>query len=130
MAILITCVEKDALDIYNGLPFETDEGRTDIYHHYIDADGNTLCRRNECHIYERYVFSNRMQETYARNIYATALRSLAKPCDFVIMKDDLIRDRIVCGIRDNVMRKRLLQVSSLTLHNCMDICRAVELTDG
>ena len=80
-------------------------------------------------IYERYVFNNRIQETHETvDTYATAPRSLAKSCDFGSLKDDLIRDRIVCGIRDNAMRKRLLQESSLTLNKCMDICRAVEST--
>ena len=38
------------------------------------------------------------------------------------------QDRIVCGVRNNGMRKKLLQVPELTLDKCLDICRSVEAT--
>ena len=55
-----------------------------------------------------------------------ALRALAETCEFQTLKDNLIHDRIVCGVRDNVVRRKLLQESSLTLTKCVDICRAAE----
>ena len=57
-----------------------------------------------------------------------ALRALAETCDFGALKDQLIRDRIVCGVRDNAVRRKLLQESKLTLEKCVDICRAAEAT--
>jgi len=44
------------------------------------------------------------------------------------LKDDLTRDRIVCRVRDNGIRRKLLQESGLTLSKCVDICRANEAT--
>ena len=44
------------------------------------------------------------------------------------MKDDLTRGRIVCGVRDNSIRRKLLQESGLRLSKCVDICRANEAT--
>ena len=44
------------------------------------------------------------------------------------MKDDLIRDRIVCGVREKSIRRKLLQESGLTLSKCVDICRVNEAT--
>ena len=78
---------QDALDVYNELPFETEEGRTDM---------NTMLTLMEKHcvgetnvIYERYVFKNHIQETHETvDAYATAPRSLAKSCDFGSLKDD------------------------------------------
>ena len=35
-------------------------------------------------------------------------------------KDDLIRDRLVCGIRDNGQRKKLLHEPKLTLEKSLD----------
>ena len=56
--------------------------------------------------------------------YTTVLRTPAETCQFGLFKDDLIRDRLVCGIRDNGQRKKLLQEPKLTL----DSCRAAEAT--
>ena len=73
-------------------------------------------------IYERYKFNNRSQEqTESIDTYANALRALAETCDFGALKNPLIRDRIVCGVRDNAVRRKLLQESKLTLEKCVDI---------
>ena len=60
--------------------------------------------------------------------FITTLRAFAKTCDFGTLKDDLICDRIVCCVRENGIRRKLLQVSGLTLSKCVDICRANEAT--
>jgi len=44
-----------------------------------------------------------------------ALRALTETCDFGALKDQLIRDRIVCGVYDNAIRRKLLQESKLAL---------------
>ena len=44
-----------------------------------------------------------------------ALRTVAETCEFGPLKEDLTRDRLVCGIRDNGLRKKLLQEPKLTL---------------
>ena len=56
-------------------------------------------------IYERYLFINRSQEaSESIDTYATTLCTKAASCEFGALHDDLIRDRIVCGIRDNSVR--------------------------
>ena len=40
------------------------------------------------------------------------------------MADQLLRDRVVRGVRDETVRKRLLQQKNLTLQGCVDMCRA------
>ena len=80
-------------------------------------------------IYERYKFNNRSQEPdESIDTYATALWTLAETCEFGHLKDDLIRDRLVCGIRDNGARKIFLQEPKITLDKCLDTCRAAEAT--
>ena len=51
----------------------------------------------------------------------TALRTLAKTCNFRVLEISLIRDRIVIGVRDNQACKKLLQVSKLTLKECRSV---------
>ena len=59
-----------------------------------------------------------------------ALRSLANTCEFGTLKDNLIRDRIVGDVRENAVRRKLLQESALTLSKSVDICRAAEATSA
>ena len=127
VATFITCIGPDALEIHTGLPFQSDDERQNI-------DKVLELRQNYCIgktnvIYERYRFNNRLQESdESIDAYTTALRTLAETCEFGSLKEDLIRDRLVCGIRDNSLRKKLLQEPKLTLGKCLDSCRAAEAT--
>ena len=60
--------------------------------------------------------------------YITTLRALAETCESGTLKDDLIRERIVCGVRDQGIRRKLLQECGLTLSKCVDICLVNEAT--
>ena len=80
-------------------------------------------------IYERYKFNNHSQESdESIDAYTTALFTLDESCEFGSLKEDLIRDRLHCGISDNSLRKKLLQEPKLTLDKCLDSCRAAEAT--
>ena len=127
VATFITCIGKEALEVHNGLPFQNDEQKADI-NKVLELWANHCLGKTNI-IYERYKFNNRSQEQpESIDNYVTALRALAETCDFGALKDNLIRDRIVCGVRDNGVRRKLLQESELTLSKCVDICRANEAT--
>ena len=81
-------------------------------------------------IYERYCFNNRNQENgESFDQYLTmAPTVLAKTCNFGLLKDELIRDRIVCGICDMRTRKKLLQEAGLMLQKCANTCRSALTT--
>jgi len=78
--------------------------------------------------YERYVFNGRNQgQDESIDTYIAALRSLVKTCGFcACLADSLIRDRIVLGVKNNNLRKRLLQERNLDLKKCIDLCRSSE----
>ena len=42
----------------------------------------------------------------------------------VNMNDEILRDRIVLGIRDDKMRERLLRLNDLTLQKAVDLIKA------
>ena len=126
-ATMLTCIGQDALEIYDGLDFENDEQRNDIDVVLEKLEKFCIGATNE--IYERYTFNKReQQEGESIDTYVAALRLLAKSCNYGELTDNLIRDRIVVGVLDNGLRKKLLQRSKLTLFNCIDICRAAECT--
>ena len=79
--------------------------------------------------YERYKFHSRNQKDgESTTTYIGELRRLAHSCDFEnITPDQLIRDRIVCGVGDDGLRKKLLQSDNLSLDGCVSTCGASEL---
>ena len=80
-------------------------------------------------IHERYRFNNRDQEAgESIDTYLSNLRSLTDTCNFGALKDETIRERIVCGVRDRSLRKKLLRVPELTLERYIDMCRSAEAT--
>ena len=126
-ATLLTCLGPDALEMVDGLSFASDEERTnpDIVIQKLE----TFCIGETNETYERYQFNKRDQElNKSIDSYVAVLRNLAKTCNYGTLEENLIRDRIVMGIRENSTRKRLLQESELTLNRCIDICRANEST--
>ena len=78
---------------------------------------------------ERHKFFTRNQE-YGETFdkYLTELRILEKNCDFGTLSDSLFKDRIVCGLSSSTLRERLLREPNLNLKQCIDICRASELS--
>ena len=80
--------------------------------------------------YERFIFNSRDQkEGETIEQYITVLRTLAQSCNFcTCLKETLLRDRVVLGVKDNSVRKKLLQERKLTLAKALDICRSSETT--
>ena len=128
-AMLLNSIDTEALKVYNGFVFAPDETR-DVTHIIRKFDEHIIGQLNET--YERYQFNCRNQ-TPGESVdsFVTALRNLAKNCNFCeCMRDSLLRDRVIMGILDNDLRKRLLQMPDLTINLCIDMCRAYEATEN
>ena len=126
VAAFITCIGPKALAIHNGLPFQSEDEKKNLAK--ILELRESYCLGETNIIYERYRFNNRNQDAGESNdTYASNLRSLSDTC-FGALKDEMIRDRIVCGVRDSGLRKKLLQVPELTHEKCIDMCRSAEAT--
>ncbi|KAL5007962.1 hypothetical protein ScPMuIL_013543 [Solemya velum] len=129
VAVLLHTLGPEAMKVYSTMEFLSDENR-DVKTILSKFDTFTIGEANET--YERYIFNNRVQsETESFDEYLTAIRTLSQTCNFCnCLKDSLLRDRIVTGIRDAQTRKRLLQDSKLTLNTCIAVCRSAEATSA
>ena len=80
-------------------------------------------------IWERHVFNTHHQRDN-ENIdqFVTDLRKKTQMCQFQDLKNELICNRIVCGIKCNKTRSRLLKEPDLTKQKAVDICRANKAT--
>ena len=78
--------------------------------------------------FERYKFYSRMQESgESYDHYQTALRQLVERCEFEsITPNQILRDKLVFGIRDSKVRERLLHEKNLSLEKTDEICRSHE----
>ena len=77
---------------------------------------------------ERYRFLTRNQEIGETvDKYVTDLRKLAQTCEFGTIRDSLIRDRLVLGLRDHRVTKRLLSAGDPNLDKAFEICRSEEM---
>jgi len=126
-ALFLNCIGIDALKQYNGFAFATDEPRT-VDNIIAKFDQHIIGRLNET--YERYVFNSRAQsENENFDSYVTALRNLSKNCNFCnCMANTLLRDRIVMGVYQDDVRRKMLEIQELSLDRCIDMCRAQEAT--
>ena len=80
-------------------------------------------------IVQRYKFHTRTQsqeESIAR--YVAALRVIAEHCNFKDTLQDMLRDRIVCGIANEGVQRRLLAESELTYEKAFEIAQAAKDT--
>ena len=78
-------------------------------------------------IMQRYKFNTRSRaegESVAN--YVAALRELAKHCDYKDTLQDMLRDRLVCGVMHKGITNRLLNEKNLTYEKAMELAQAME----
>ena len=126
VALFLHTIGEDALRIFNGFVFETEETARTVDEIIAKFDEFAIGEVNET--YERYVFNSRVQrENEVFDSFLANIRLLAKTCGYCKDCDDsLLRDRIVLGVRDPATQKLLLRERKLTMKTAIDICRAAE----
>ena len=127
MATLLTVLGEEAGDIFFTFTGWTEEGDRDKIAPVLQMFAE-YCQPRKNVPFERYQFNHRTQEVgESYDQYKTALRKLAEGCDFDTMTpDEMLRDRLIFGIRDSKVRKRLLRESKLDLARTDEICRSAE----
>ena len=58
--------------------------------------------------------------------YVAEIRSLAEFCNFGRTLEEMLRDRIVCGINDDTIQRRLLAEPRLTFKKTLEIAQGIE----
>ena len=58
--------------------------------------------------------------------FVAELRRLTKYCDFGITLEDMLRDRLVCGVNDDRIQRRLLSELNLTFARAFELAQALE----
>ena len=78
-------------------------------------------------IVQRYRFNSRRQEEGETiTAYVAALRKLAEHCEFNESMNDMLRDRLVCGVNHERIQRALLAEKYLTFEGAFQKARAME----
>ena len=128
LATFMYTIGPRGVQLISSLHFEDEEDKEDVKLIVKKLEEVIIGQTNV--IYERYVFNNRSQKPEETvDQYVSDLVKQAKNCDFCeCMRKQLIRDRLVVGVKDASVRKLLLQKRDLTLEKAVDICRGAEAT--
>ena len=122
---LIYAMGGDAEDIMASFVFadESDAHKYDA----VKAKFNSHFVAKKNVIYERAKFNQRAQgQDESVENFITALHSLAEFCEYGSLKDEMIRDRLVVGLRNEKLSEKLQIDASLTLEKAVQQARQSE----
>ena len=81
-------------------------------------------------IVQRFKFYNRTREAGETvSTFVATLRQIAEYCDYKETLNDMIRDRLVCGINHEGIQKKLLAEKNLTYEKALEIALAMETAE-
>lgn len=127
IAQLLTLVGDDGLEVYNSFDFEV--GEENDFESVLEKFEKYCCPKQNV-VFESFTFYKIVQdEGQDFNDFLKRLRLAAKSCEF-LEPDNMIRDRIVLGIRDKDVQERLLREKKLDLQKAIEFCRVVESSKG
>ena len=78
-------------------------------------------------IVQRFTFNTRLRrsdESIAE--FVAELKSIARHCKFGNVLNDMLRDRLVCGVNDTRIQRSLLQEPNLTYEKALEIAQGIE----
>lgn len=129
VSLLLHCAGEDAVDKFEQFQFAKDEDRKKLEEVYKAFENYCTPKTNES--VETQIFFSRLQKDGENfNDFYTDLRKLSGTCNFGDLRDRLVKDRIISGIREDRVKDRLLREENLSLEKCIRICKAAEVTEA
>ena len=124
-SILLTVCEPSTYELAKSLvqPKTLDEKS---YDEIIKALEEHYCPKPSP-IVQRFKFNSRQPRSgESMATYVAELRALAEHCAFGETLNDMIRDRLVCGVNDHNIQRRLLQEPELSYQKAFNLAVAME----
>lgn len=119
-AQLLHYLGDEALQIYNSFTFEEAE-KNKIKVLIEKFDGYFIPKKNLT--YERYKFFNMRQgSNESIEQFVTELKNQAKQCEFADLNDDLVKTTLITGMKDEILREKLLQNQEKQLQTVIQSC--------
>jgi hypothetical protein len=125
ISVLMSAIGEEAIKKYNNFGIQESDNTCEIILNVISS--KMVPKKNV--IYNRYIFNSRNQGEENFDLYYSELIKLVDDCNFKDLRDELLRDKIVFGIKDISLKKDLLKRENLTLNDAVNQCRASEITE-
>ena len=109
-SLLLHLMGQRGIDIYNTFKFEAG---TELNYDNVVASFNAYFCPKKNVDFERYKFMHCTQENLSIDAFVLKLKTLSRNCEFGEMNDSLVKTRIMCGVKSDKLRKRLLQETDL-----------------
>ena len=122
---LLYTMGDEADDVLASFIFDTpdDKGKYDKVKEKFDH--HFVVRRNT--IYERAKFNQRVQGVDEPvDSFITALYCLVEHCEYGTLRDEMIRDRLVVGLRNGKLSEKLQMDATLSLEKAVNTARQSE----
>ena len=121
---LVYCMGKQADDVFQSFSLSVDQMKN--YNTVKNKfKSHFVIRKNT--IFERAKFNSRRQEDdESADSFITALYTLSEHCKYAGLREELIRDRLVVGIRDEKLSQKLQLDPDLTLEKAINMVRQNE----
>ena len=125
--LLLHVMGDEALEVYNSFTWADDEEKNKYEVVLKKFEDMFMPKKNV--IMERFEFNQAVQGVDEEfDQFITRIKNLASTCEFETLRDSLIRDRIVVGVKDKHTRERLLRDKDLSLEKAMSVCKTAELS--
>ena len=121
---LLYCLGEEAEDVLTSTNITEDDKEK---YNPVMAKFDEFFQVRKNVIFERARFNRRNQhEGESIEQYISQLYSLSESCDYGALKEEMLRDRIVVGIRDTSLSERLQMDDKLTLEKAKKMVRQKE----
>lgn len=126
-SLLVNLIGAEGYEIFSTFTFTKEQSADDLQclKKKFDEHFGTKCN---VAMFRFKFFTRNQNAGESISQFVTALKVLSQNCEFEHLVDGLIRDRLVCGVSNNVVRDRLLRTDELTLAKAVQICEADEMS--
>ena len=105
-SILLHCIGKQSKEIYDTFTFE--EGDSMKFDKIIEKYENYYFKPRKNLTYMRFSFFTSRQEDHEKfDEFYTRLRKLSEDCEFNELRNSLIKDVLIIGLRNKKLQERL-----------------------
>ena len=123
--ILLNLAGRDAIERSQNFAFANDEERKNV--NVWKEKFKELCNPLKNLTILRHNFNTRAQQPEESfQAYLTAIRNMAESCEFGPMRSEMLKDRVVVGIRNEKTRDVLFAEPKLDLPRAIEICNLHE----
>lgn len=124
IAVFLNAVGADAVEVFNS--FNLNDQQKSKYVEVINAF-DEFCKPKKNVVYDTFIFHSRQQkESEPFDNFLMDLKKLIRLCEFGESEKRMMRDRLVFGVFDKNLQKRMLEQDGLEYDKAVEMARASE----